>query len=296
MNTIPAPVLEGIHALLREKSGIEKSRLRFTPIGGGCINHGGRLTAGKGDDLFLKWNYDARFPGMFEAEARGLDLLSATGAIGIPRVVGTARREPYQFILMEFIDSRPRAANYWDLLGQRLALLHRNTNESFGLDHDNYIGSLPQLNTPGDSWTEFFIAERLQVQLKAGVDARRIDPSIVKRFERLYSRLPEILSAEPPSLLHGDLWSGNLIVNEKGEPCLIDPAIYYGHREVDLAMTKLFGGFDERFYEAYQEDFGTAPGLRKRLDIYNLYPLLVHVNLFGQGYLNQVALILRAYA
>lgn len=295
MNAIPQPVCEGIQALLRENSGTGASRLQFTPVGGGCVNHGGRLTTGEGDNLFLKWNYDSGFPGMFEAEARGLELLYTTAAIRIPQVVGTGRREPHQFILMEFIEGKPRSGIYWDLLGQRLARLHRNSNENFGLDHDNYIGSLPQSNTPGDSWIEFFISERLQVQLKAGIDAGQIDPSIASKFERLYSRLPEILTAEPPSLLHGDLWSGNLIVDEKGDPCLIDPAVYYGNREVDLAMTKLFGGFDERFYNAYQEAFSTAPGLGERLDIYNLYPLLVHVNLFGQGYLNQVASILRAY-
>jgi len=296
LNTVPEPVREGIYALLRERPGMEKSRPRFSPIGGGCINHGGRLTTGNGDHYFLKWNYDARFPQMFAAEARGLDLLYASQAIRIPRIIRAVRCEPYQFILMEFIESRQRAGNYWDLLGQRLALLHKNTRDSFGLDHDNYIGSLPQSNTSCVSWIEFFITNRLQTQLKAGVDAERIDPSMVKSFERLYARLPEILTVEPPSLLHGDLWSGNLIVDDKGEPCLIDPAVYYGHREVDLAMTKLFGGFDERFYASYQNAFGTFPGLQERLDIYNLYPLLVHVNLFGQGYLNQVETILRAYA
>lgn len=296
METIPEPVREGLHAFLREKSGIEPSRTKFTPIAGGCINHGGRLVTGNGEDLFLKWNHDAGLPGMFEAEARGLELLYASNAIGIPRVLGAARSEPYQFILMEFIESRQRAGDYWDLLGQRLALLHRNTSEFFGLDHDNYIGSLPQTNTPGHSWTEFFITRSLQRQLKAGIDAGRIDASISRKFDRLYPRLPEILTEEPPSLLHGDLWSGNLITDEKGEPCLIDPAVYYGNREVDLAMTKLFGGFDERFFNAYQEAFSTAPGLDERLDIYNLYPLLVHVNLFGRGYLNQVSSILRAYA
>lgn len=294
MNTIPLPVREGARALLGKTSGTGDTLSRFTPVGGGCINHGGKLTIGK-DDCFLKWNNDAKYPGMFETEARGLSLLYEAGAIRIPRVVGTGRRVPWQFIVMEFISSTNRARNFWDLLGRRLASLHKNTHPTYGLDHDNYIGSLRQLNTPGASWIDFFITQRLQVQLKLAADTRRIGPPVLKRFEQLYTRLPDILVVEPPSLLHGDLWSGNLIVDERGEPVLIDPAVYYGNREIDLAMTTLFGGFDERFYAAYNEAFPTAPGVAERLDIYNLYPLLVHVNLFGEGYLSQVDAILRVY-
>ena len=296
MATIPEPVQQGLQAFLRSNSETKTPRPQFSPIGGGCINHGGKLTTADGEYFFLKWNHDAKFPGMFEKEARGLELLYASRAIRIPRVLGAIRCDPYQFILMEFIESRQRSRIFWDLLGQRLALLHRNTSEFFGLDHDNYIGSLPQSNTPDQSWIEFFITRRLEIQLRAGVDSGGIDASIVTKFERLYPKLSEILTVEPPALLHGDLWSGNLIADEKGEPCLIDPAVYYGNREVDLAMTRLFGGFDERFYEAYEEAFSTPPGLDERLSIYNLYPLLVHVNLFGGGYLQQVTSILRAYA
>lgn len=294
MNTIPQPVHEGAQALLGKHSGTGDISSQFTPVGGGCINHGGKLKIGT-DDCFLKWNDDAKYPGMFEAEARGLRLLYEADAIRIPRVIGTGRRVPWQFIIMEFISGANRARNFWDLLGRQLASLHRTTRQSYGLDHDNYIGSLRQLNTPRDSWVEFFINQRLQVQLKLAADTRRIGPSVLKRFEQLYTRLPGILVDEPPSLLHGDLWGGNLIVDEKGEPVLIDPAVYYGNREIDLAMTTLFGGFDERFYAAYNEAFATASGLAERLDIYNLYPLLVHVNLFGEGYLGQVDAILRAY-
>src|SRR5690606_36910037 len=141
---------------------------------------------------------------MFEAEARGLRLLYEADAIRIPRVIGTGRRVPWQFIIMEFISGANRAPNFWDLLGRRLASLHRTTRQSYGLDHDNYIGSLRQLNAPSDSWIDFFINQRLQVQLKLAADTRRIGPSVLKRFEQLYTRLPGILVVEPPSLLHGD--------------------------------------------------------------------------------------------
>lgn len=281
--------------IITETLGADAVPVRFTSIGGGCINNGGKLITTAGD-LFLKWNSDALFPGMFDAEAKGLALLRSPGAIRIPAAASAGRNAGFQFILMEFIGTAPRVSRYWEILGQRLASLHRNTQHFYGLDHDNYIGSLRQHNTPSSSWLEFFISQRLEAQLKPAVDAGRIGTSLAKKFQRLYDHLPELLPTEPPSLLHGDLWNGNLITDDKGEPCLIDPAVYYGHREMDLAMTQLFGGFGERFYASYQEAFPTSPGLQQRLDIFNLYPLLVHVNLFGSGYVNGIESTLNRYA
>jgi fructosamine-3-kinase len=291
---IPDPVLRGVVEIL-QTAGKEPGSLRFTPTGGGCINHGGRLRSAQ-DDFFLKWNYAGRFPGMFDAEAKGLALLLGTGVLRIPRVVGTGIRDDYQFIVMEFISPAAKVRGYWRLLGIQLAALHRTSWHQYGLDHDNYMGSLPQENTPSHEWVSFFIERRLQPQLKSGMDAGRIGPDVAAQFDALYKRLPDILSEEPPSLVHGDLWNGNVIVDDSGHPCLIDPAVYYGHREVDLAMTELFGGFERDFYEAYQEAFPTQPGLDERLGIYKLYPLLVHVNLFGGGYLSEVRSILRRFS
>lgn len=293
MSSIPDPVVRGVSDILKGK-GKERGSLRFTPTGGGCINNGGRLQTAHGD-FFLKWNYAKRYPGMFDAEAKGLTLLFDTHSVRIPRVVGTGVRDDYQFVLMEFIAPAARARNYSQMLGRQLAALHRTPWHQFGLDHDNYIGSLTQQNTPSRDWVSFFIEQRLNPQLKAGVDAGRIGKDVASQFDALYRKLSDILSMEPPSLVHGDLWSGNVIVDDSGNPCLIDPAVYYGHREVDLAMTELFGGFDRSFYDAYDEAFPTQPGLQERLDIYKLYPLLVHVNLFGGGYLGEVRSILRQF-
>lgn len=294
MSLVPDPVLSAIGQAL-QKAGRGAGSLRFTPTGGGCINHGGHLQSEQAD-FFLKWNYARRYPGMFETEAKGLALLLDPGTVRIPRVVLTGVRGDYQFILMEFIHHAAKNRDYWRTLGRQLAALHRTSWHQYGLDHDNYIGSLPQKNTPSQEWVPFFIERRLNPQLKSGIDAGRIGKEVATQFDALYQRLPDILSPEAPSLVHGDLWSGNVIVDDSGSPCLIDPAVYFGHREVDLAMTELFGGFDGDFYDAYQEAFPTQPGLHERLEVYKLYPLLVHVNLFGGGYLSEVRAILRRFS
>ena len=290
---LPDDVLTGVTNTLTDVLGTSLVIKDFSPVGGGCINHGGRLVTTEGD-FFVKWNDATKYPGMFAAEAQGLQQLAAPGAIRIPRVISTGEHLQHQFIILEFIQSEPRSGEHWSLLGTQLATLHRTTQPTYGLDHNNYMGSMMQVNTTHHAWIDFFIANRLEAQLKRGTDNGAIPSAIRKKFNALYNRLHNLLITEPPALVHGDLWSGNLITDEKGNPCLIDPAVYFGHREVDLAMTQLFGGFDSTFYSAYQEAFPCEPGLQQRLDIYNLYPLLVHVNLFGQSYLHQVNSILNS--
>lgn len=266
----------------------------FSFCGGGCINHGGRLKTRVGD-LFLKWNDAAKFPGMFVAEAKGLKLLRNAGAIHVPEVITEGVAGPWQFLVLEFVEERPKAGSYWVELGQQLATMHKQTAPTYGLDHDNYIGSLPQQNTPAKKWTDFFITQRLEVQVKLALDRGKLNTETVRLFGTLYNKLGDLLPEEKPSLLHGDLWSGNLIINAEGKPCLIDPAVYYGHREAEIAFTTLFGGFSAEFYNSYHEAFALAPGYAERFDIYNLYPLMVHVNLFGGGYISQVVSILRQW-
>lgn len=266
----------------------------FRPASGGCINHGGELVTDKGS-YFLKWNDAHRYTGMFGAESKGLTLLDSAKCIHIPKVVLVDEVEDKQFIVMEFVRAAHPKKNYWALLGERLAQLHRNTNTQFGLDHDNYIGSLHQSNFFHKDWIQFFIEQRLDKQVSLAERNSRMEKGQRSRFATLYKKLPELLPAENPALLHGDLWSGNVMVNEKGEPCLIDPAVYFGHREIELAFTRLFGGFGSEFYEAYVASFPLLPGFTDRVDIYNLYPLMVHVNLFGGGYLQQAERILKRY-
>jgi protein-ribulosamine 3-kinase len=291
IQNVPVQIQHGIQKLLGGEYLHSVTLEKFSFISGGCINKGGRLKTSAGD-FFIKWNDALKFPDMFAAEANGLNRLAAVQAIDIPKVIGHGEAIPYQFILMEFIESTFRTKQYWGQLGEQLASLHKKTNMSFGLDHQNYIGSLKQFNNPKNSWIQFFIEHRLNAQLKLAVDNGVADNVSRKKFEQLYILLPTLLPEEQPALLHGDLWGGNLITNKTGSPCLIDPAVYYGNREVEIAFTKLFGGFDKSFYGIYNEVFPLQLNFKEREDIYNLYPLLVHANLFGGHYMNQVNHIL----
>jgi protein-ribulosamine 3-kinase len=290
----PEAVLTSVSSLLSEFSGKRIETISATAVSGGSINETLRLTTSIGN-YFLKYNYADRFPGMFESEAKGLDILRKGSRLTVPSVIGFDKTEKYSFLLLELITSVSKASNFWKDFALGLAALHSNTNDYYGLDHDNYMGSLSQSNCQHSDWYSFFIEERLEKQLKLGRDNGEIPSSIVHHFEKLYRVLPEIVPGEPPALLHGDLWSGNFMTGPDGKACLIDPAVYYGHRESDIAMTELFGGFADDFYTEYNLAFPLAKGWEKRVDIFNLYPLLIHVNLFGGGYLGQVKRIVERF-
>ena len=288
LSSIPSEIISGINQSTKAKL------LDFSFASGGCINQGGRLRTTAGP-FFLKWNDAWKFPKMFEVEAKGLSILRAPKVIDVPRVVTSGVSGAFQYLLLEYIDEAKRSKRYWENFGKCLADVHRIDAAHFGLDHSNYIGSLKQNNIQSLTWIDFFITHRLQAQLKIAADDNRVDIGVLKAFDILFGKLEELLPAEKPSLLHGDLWNGNVMVNNKGEPCLIDPAVYFGNREVDLAMTQLFGGFDRLFLESYHDSYPLLSGNEERFDIYNLYPLLVHVNLFGGGYLAQVMSILKRF-
>lgn len=263
-------------------------------VSGGDINNAYRLITNQ-SSFFIKTNHASRYPNMFEKEANGLDLLRNTNTIKIPEVIAVGEVDDTSFLMLEWIDSARPETNFWQNFGKQLAQLHQNTFSSFGLNENNYIGSLSQSNQQHNTWVDFFIHERLQAQIKMAVDAGKMDDQTVKQFENLYKELPNIFPEESPALLHGDLWSGNYMVGNKGEPVIIDPAVYYGHREMDLAMTKLFGGFSGEMYQSYNNQYPLQQGWESRITICNLYPLLVHVNLFGGGYLLQVKSILSKF-
>ncbi|MBW3546281.1 MAG: fructosamine kinase family protein [Bacteroidetes bacterium] len=260
---------------------------------GGCINQTVQLKTSAGD-YFIKWNESAE-EGMFAAEAEGLRLLREAASLPVPEVIGQGRVAEKTFLLLQYLDSRPPKKDYWQQLGQGLASLHKHTRPQYGLDHNNYIGRLPQNNEPMDNWVEFFIERRLEPQLGLAYYQQQLSEDFLARFRKLYTRLPQLLPEEPPSLLHGDLWSGNVLAGPEGAAWLIDPAVYYGHREAEIAFTHLFGGFDSIFYSAYQEAYPLQAGFDERMALYNLYPLLVHVNLFGAGYLSGIEQTLKRY-
>lgn len=280
--------------LLSRRCGSFVKVTGWKPVSGGCINNAVILET-DGDSFFMKWNDAGAFPGMFEAEAKGLELLRSTGTVKVPVVVGQGSADERSFLILGHIVPGRRKKSFWEEMGNGLASLHRCTADSFGLGHDNYIGLLKQSNSSHQAWSGFFAAERLEKQSAIAFEARRLSAGHIKLIRRLYEKLDRFFPAEPPALLHGDLWPGNYLTDHEGSPCLIDPAVYYGHREVDLSMPLLFGGFDEKFYAAYHECFPLEKGFYDRADLYNLYPLLVHLNLFGSAYLGQVEEVLHRF-
>jgi protein-ribulosamine 3-kinase len=273
--------------------------LDATLLSGGSINTAARVVSSAGL-FFAKWNIAARhtdgLDDLFEAEARNLALLRRAEAVRVPTLIGTGQHNDTAWLLLECLESEPQQPHYWDTLGQQLAALHAHTNARFGLSFDNFIGTLPQPNTPDSDGIRFFFERRLLpmaglARLKDLITSQDLD-----RLHRLGHRLPDLLPRERPALLHGDLWSGNLLTDDTGLPALVDPATYYGLREAEIAFTRLFGGFDERFYAAYTDTFPLEPGFAGRVPIYNLYPLLVHTNLFGSGYAAGVVNTLRRLA
>lgn len=261
-------------------------------VGGGCINDGHTLVTSGGPRLFLKTHRGAP-PAMFAREAEGLRALGA--AEGAPRVPAPLLWAE-DFLLTEHIASASPAPDYAAAFGVRLARLHAHTASEFGFDHHNYLGLTPQPNPRlADGWA-FFAEHRLGYQGRLARDAGRLDTASLRRLERLAGRLRELVPAQPASLLHGDLWSGNHLPGPDGQVWLIDPAAHYGWAEAELAMTTLFGRLPEAFYSAYHAARPLHPGWRDRLDLYNLYHLLNHLNLFGAGYLGSVEAVLARYS
>jgi fructosamine-3-kinase len=265
-----------------------------TKLGGGSINDAAEVSFSDGTRVFVKTHPDPP-KGMFEAEARGLRWLHAAGAIRVPEVLAVSDEKP-AFLALELLSPSRRRASFDDELGRSLAALHGSRAPSFGLDYDNFIGRLVQSNKPAEDWSTFYWTSRLEPQVRLAVDRGLIGSRARSKFDALRNALPDLVgSPEPPSRLHGDLWAGNLHVDERGAPCLIDPAVYGGHREMDLAMMRLFGGFGERVFAAYQEAMPLSENADQRVPLYQLYPLLVHVNLFGGSYVGSVERALSSY-
>lgn len=292
---LTASFLRQLEQTLGKKIGQKLHFRRVKPVSGGSINLTARLDTTSGT-YFLKANDAFKYPAMFEKEARGLEAIRETKTCTVPETILTGELEGEAFLILRFIEDKPMVNDFWKIFGEALANLHRVTRAKYGYNEDNYIGSLVQSNREHNRWVDFFIEERLEKQLKTAMVLGYLKKDDEERFGKLYRELDSLLPIEPASLLHGDLWNGNFITGMSGEPCLIDPAVYYGNREMDLAMTKLFGGFDPLFYEAYQSTYPLQSGFEKREHIHNLYPLMVHLNLFGGGYINQVREILKQYS
>ncbi len=285
--TLPDYLTDAVHEVVGPVSRVEA-------VGGGCIAEAARITAG-GTAYFLKFGAGDVVQ-TFAAEAMGLQTLREAGSpLVIPKVVACKSEAATGFLLLEWLEQTRPTPALWEKLGRGLAELHQTEGTAYGFEADNFIGQTPQSNACRPDWVYFFRDQRLEPQVKLAQQQGRWDTRWNALRVRLYQRLPELLPVSPPrSLLHGDLWGGNHLATTSG-PALIDPAVYYGHRETDLAMTELFGGFDARFYTAYREAWPLEPGYDTRREVYNLYHLINHLNLFGSGYAGSVARLLKRF-
>lgn len=259
---------------------------QFRLVAAGNVNQGIQLNTNEGN-FFLKINFEASRD-IFEKEAHGLRLLAANCPLTVPEVYHFGQLDDFNYLLMEWVESGERSIDYWEKLGEGLAQLHMASQESFGLSESNYISSLPQRNVLTATWVDFFIEQRLEPLLGKAYFEGLIEEDFLKKFRAIYPRLQEFFPKERPSLLHGDLWSGNVMADSLGFPALIDPAVYFGNREMDIAFSRMFGGFDQRFYDAYDSVFPLSDGFEEKKDVYNLYPLLVHLLLFGKSYISGI--------
>lgn len=268
----------------------------FRSLSGGCISDAYKITTTDNLTYFLKYNPSIS-DDMFIKEANGLNELAKANAIRIPKVL----HFDSELILLEYVPTGSKKKNFYQEFGRRFAEMHKFNSDSFGFYEDNYIGSNPQKNMPEeqekDDWVSFYFNKRILHQLKLAEKLGNSTEELRKGISKLENKVNEIIgdTQEKPSLLHGDLWSGNYMVDESGFAVLIDPAVYYGHREADLGMTKLFGGFGSEFYQSYYETFPLQDGFDYRENIYKLYHVLNHLNLFGGGYYSQAMSLIKYY-
>lgn len=258
----------------------------YKQVHGGDINEAYCLI-GENEKYFLKLNDAERYPGMFVKEAEGLTALNKHSSFTIPKVIHTGITGHKQYLLLEWIEAGIPATNFWEEFGRTLAMMHQQPQSYFGWSADNYIGSLSQNNLRHNNWSSFYKECRIIPLIKQGFDEGIFDKKDIQSAEMLCNKLDNLFPDEPASLLHGDLWSGNFMVSSIGKSTLFDPAVYNGHREMDIGMTMLFGGFSPRFYDAYIEYRSLETQWQQRLQLTQLYPLLVHALLFNGNYISR---------
>ncbi len=275
---------------IAEQEGLKLSNSHR--LSGGSINAVYRLETEQGS-MIVKVNTKDQYPQMFAKEARGLQLLKKTNSFKIPEVYGQGKIGDNAYLLIEYLSVRDDKTGSWESFARALAELHKNSKDTFGLDHDNYIGSLPQYNNSNlTNAGEFYIEKRLKPQYEI---AREKNGFSFGRLDKMFEHIKYFIPDEPPALVHGDLWNGNYMLTANAEPALIDPAVAYAPREMDLAMMKLFGGFPDEAFAAYNEIFPLDKAWKERIDIFQLYYLLVHLNLFGQNYFHPINGIMQRF-
>ncbi|MCH2182264.1 MAG: fructosamine kinase family protein [Mariniblastus sp.] len=294
---IDASLLASVQQTVEQHSGRPVRLANPRPVGGGCINQAIILETDAGESLFLKWN-DQAPDQLFETEMAGLEAIRGTGALRVPRVMGQGvSTAGTAFLVLEAIQTAAPAGDFEQRLGRQLAQMHRSgRGEAFGFSQSNFLGRTGQPNAWNENWVEFWQVHRLGYQFELACQNGYGDARFSKSAERMLGRLAELLGHDvQPSLIHGDLWSGNYLSDLQGNPVLVDPAVYYGDREAEFGMTTLFGGLGHSFYQAYQEAWPLPAGSETRIEIYRLYHLLNHLNLFGTSYLAECCQIMQKY-
>lgn len=284
-----------LHEALTNKLGTTISEVRA--CSGGDINEAAQIVTVSNERLFVKWHQQSP-PNMFTAEAKGLKLLrNAQTTLRIPEVIAAqeATDDCPAYLVLEWLERGSPQAHTDEVLGHGLAALHQSHADQHGLDHHNFIGPLHQPNTPHSTWPTFFAEERVRPQIEVARRVGQLSGHRERLLNTLLDKIPQIVPDAPPSLLHGDLWRGNVMILSRGEPAVIDPAVYYGNREMDIAFTQMFGGFSARFYDAYNSSYPLDKDYPQRRALYQLYHTMVHMNLFGGGYAHSVDSILRQY-
>lgn len=275
------------------ESALNTRIISSSGLGGGCIGNAQKVKTEPGELLFIK-SYPGEEEQIIRNEANGLKELGKSKAVKVPEVLYFDD----EFIILEYIESGRPSKSFWEDFGREFAQMHRFNGDQFGFFENNFIGANPQINQPySNSWKDFYFENRLLYQFKLAERNGFADGQFRKAFANVEDKLDSILegSEEKPSVLHGDLWSGNYMVGSEGNAVIIDPAVYYGHREADLAMTELFGRFGQDFYDAYDEEFPLPDGHRYRSNIYKLYHIMNHLNLFGSGYYSQSVRLMNCY-
>jgi fructosamine-3-kinase len=267
---------------------------KISKLSGGDINDVYEVVIPRGEYVVKVYD-EEKFPGMLAYESIGIATLAMSMSVRTPNVFECGAIDGKQFLVLEKIWTLDAVDKTWTHFGRDLAKMHQSTSENFGFESDNYIGSLVQKNEQKKSWTEFLITQRLQPMIELAVNQGDVNFVEAKILDSLFLKLGEIIPSEKPALLHGDLWAGNFLVGPSEEVVLIDPAVYYGHREIDLAMMALFGGFSPKVLDAYHEVYPLEKGWQDRIELNQLYPLLVHLNLFGRSYWDRAKNIVERY-
>jgi fructosamine-3-kinase len=273
---------------IKKQCGLDQTPIFKNQLSGGDINEVFLIDV-NGQKWVVKKNESDRFPKMLEQESRALNYMAENTTAFYSKPIKTFTEGKYQYLLLEYVQKAENTSIGQQNLGIELAKQHKVSNNEFGWKEDNYIGSLHQSNKYKETWAEFYAVQRILAQIRTAFDQGIVDNSFIKKTERYCAKLEEIFPKEKPSLLHGDLWGGNYFIADNNIPFLYDPAVYFGHREMDISMTMLFGGFTNEFYKAYDQAYALEKGWEWRVPHGQLYPNLVHLNLFGRAYLGAVS-------